>query len=298
MRPIYSLKHFFTDEGGVGTVLMLCLLPMFLALSGLAILGASAFGTQTVLQAAADSAALAGGASLPQGAAAAKQAAINYASMNLPAASNGNVLASSDFITGTWNSSTHTFTPGGSAPNAVSVVLRRALSNSNALPTIFLSFIGISSVDVSARSVVTANSAKLGSPWCSIIRDRCARPTIPIKAPGPCPSATGSDTKIAALKSATTNLLNMLKGASAIPGDVTVAIVPFTTTVNVGAANYGASWMTWTDFDAQKPSTPSSSVGPGSNCPWTDGGYAARLSLPSQPERQDSRNQGPVERDL
>jgi hypothetical protein len=64
-----------------------------------------------------------------------------------------------------------------------------------------------------------------------------------------------------------------LKNASAKSGDVTVAIVPFTTTVNVGASNYGASWLTWSDFDAQKPSTPSTSVGPGSNCPWTDGGY-------------------------
>ena len=280
MRPIVSLKQFFADESGVGTVLMLCLLPMFLALSGLAIMGASAFGTQTVLQAVADASALAGGANLPNGVSAAQQAAINYAKLNLPPSSNGNVLASSDFTAGTWNPATKTFTPGGNAPNAVSVVLRRSLSNSNALPAVFLGFIGITSIDVSARSVVTANSAKLR---VSLVLDNtgsmCDDGQHGANYQNPCPSPY-PHSKIAVLKTATTNLLNTLKGASAKSGDVTVAIVPFTTAVDVGATNYGASWLTWSDFDSQKPSTPSTSVGPGSTCPWTDAsqGYHCQAS--------------------
>jgi Flp pilus assembly protein TadG len=279
MRPIESIRRFLKDERGAGTVFMLCMLPMFLALSGLAILGASAFDTQTVLQAAADSAALAGGAALPQGANAAQQAAINYAQMNLPIAGNGTVLESSDFLTGTWNSATHTFTPGGAAPNAVSVVLRRALSNSNALPTTFLSLIGIPTIDVAARSVVTANSAKLR---VSLVLDNTGSMCQPDNQ-NPCPGDTNPNIKINALKTATTNLLKTLQGASAKSGDVTVAIVPFTTAVDVGAANYGASWLTWTDFDAVKPSTPSSNVGPGSTCPWSDhsDGYHCQASASS-----------------
>ena len=277
MKPIESVRRFLGDERGSGTVFMLCMLPMFLSLSGLAILGASAFGTQTVLQAAADSAALAGGAALPQGATAAQQAAIAYAQMNLPVAINGNVLASSDFTTGTWDGATHTFTPGGAAPNAVSVILRRSLSNGNALPATFLSLIGINTINVAAKSVVTANSAKLR---VSMVLDNtgsmCQGDDTHKTYPNPCPNPA-SDTKIAVLKSATTSLLTILKNASAKSGDVTVAIVPFTTTVNFGAANYGASWLTWSDFDAQKPSTPSTSVGPGSNCPWS-GSYHCQAS--------------------
>ena len=61
----------------------------------------------------------------------------------------------------------------------------------------------------------------------------------------------GSPTnKITALKSAAHQLLSQLQAAAAQPGDVQVAIVPFTTDVNVDPTNVNASWIDWSDWNS------------------------------------------------
>jgi len=60
-------------------------------------------------------------------------------------------------------------------------------------------------------------------------------------------SASG---KITALQTATTNLITQLQGVSVTPGDVYISIIPFVNDVNVGSSNYSASWLDWTDWDA------------------------------------------------
>ncbi|MEJ2433303.1 MAG: pilus assembly protein TadG [Pseudolabrys sp.] len=63
---------------------------------------------------------------------------------------------------------------------------------------------------------------------------------------------TGSmadDDKISALQTATNNLLTQLKNAATINGDVNVSIVPFVKDVNLGPANYNASWIDWSDWE-------------------------------------------------
>jgi Flp pilus assembly protein TadG len=64
----------------------------------------------------------------------------------------------------------------------------------------------------------------------------------------------GTPTKLQALKDAltsqsTTNpgLLKQLQTAGTNPGDVYVSIVPFVKDVNVGASNFGQSWIYWDD---------------------------------------------------
>src|SRR6185369_11823136 len=57
------------------------------------------------------------------------------------------------------------------------------------------------------------------------------------------------DGKMPALITATNNLLNQLKAAAVSNGDVYVSIVPFVKDVNVGAGNYQATWIDWTDWD-------------------------------------------------
>ena len=54
-----------------------------------------------------------------------------------------------------------------------------------------------------------------------------------------------------ALKTATESLLTQLKNASPTAGDVYVSIVPFVKDVNLDPSNYNASWIDWTDWDAQ-----------------------------------------------
>jgi Flp pilus assembly protein TadG len=54
--------------------------------------------------------------------------------------------------------------------------------------------------------------------------------------------------KMTALKSATQSLLTQLQSAAGANGDVYVSIIPFTTVVNVGSTNNGASWIDWSDY--------------------------------------------------
>jgi Flp pilus assembly protein TadG len=64
---------------------------------------------------------------------------------------------------------------------------------------------------------------------------------------------TGSmaqDGKIAALRTAASSLIDQLSALAKNPGDVYVSIVPFAKDVNVGASNYNASWIDWTDWDS------------------------------------------------
>jgi Flp pilus assembly protein TadG len=58
-----------------------------------------------------------------------------------------------------------------------------------------------------------------------------------------------SDGKIDQLKIATKALLDQLKAAAAKDGDVYVSIIPFSKDVNVGKANYQASWLDWDEWD-------------------------------------------------
>jgi Flp pilus assembly protein TadG len=52
--------------------------------------------------------------------------------------------------------------------------------------------------------------------------------------------------KISALQTASHQLLQQLQNLATNPGDVQVAIVPFTTDVNVGKSNASANWVKWT----------------------------------------------------
>jgi Flp pilus assembly protein TadG len=95
---------------------------------------------------------------------------------------------------------------------------------------------------------------------------------------------TGSmadDGKIAALRTASTNLITQLSALANNPGDVYISIIPFAKVVNVGSSNYTQTWIDWTDWQnpptqqpalATQPTLPSnwSSIGPGSSCPFTN----------------------------
>jgi Flp pilus assembly protein TadG len=88
--------------------------------------------------------------------------------------------------------------------------------------------------------------------------------------------------KIAALRTAATNLVNQLSALAKNPGDVYISVVPFAKVVNVGSSNSGATWIDWTDWQnppTQQPNNGTyqatlpgnwSSIGPGSTCPFTN----------------------------
>ena len=61
--------------------------------------------------------------------------------------------------------------------------------------------------------------------------------------------------KLAAMKTATKNLLKQLKGAATNNGDVYVSIIPFNKDVNVGPSNYTQNWIDWTLWDKLNTAT-------------------------------------------
>ncbi len=137
-----------------------------------------------------------------------------------------------------------------------------ALSTSVAMPTTLMNIVGIQTMNVGASSQVTWGQTKL---WVAIVLDNTGSMCQP-------DNCAGTNNKITYEKQATQNLLTMLQGAAANPGDVQVSIIPFTKDVDVGTSNAAASWIDWTDWNSAPPSsTPASSVGPGSSCPYSNG---------------------------
>ena len=124
---------------------------------------------QSRMQSAADSAALAAAAALPDQATAVATAQ-EYSGKNLAVAQNGDVLVANDVIFGNWSNDTRVFVPNPplAAVNAVEVNLRRAESNGNPVGTFFASIFGISSFDLSASAIAVANKGEL---TCLLVLD-------------------------------------------------------------------------------------------------------------------------------
>ncbi len=137
--------------------------------------------------------------------------------------------------------------------------------------TTALAMAGMSSISISASSMVVWGQTKL---WVSLVLDNTGSMTQT--------DSTGLS-KIAALKDASHQLLDKLQAAAASgdPGDVQVAIIPFAKDVNVGTDKVSASWIDWTDWSTAYDkianaskwgyNAPSSTDGPGTNCPLTLG---------------------------
>jgi hypothetical protein len=126
------------------------------------------------------------------------------------------------------------------------------------MPTTLMRLAGMNTLTVHATSKITYGQTKLR---VALVLDNTTSMNET--------DSTGLS-KISALKTATKSLLTLLQGAATNAGDVQVAIIPFSKAVNYGSSNYSASWIDWTDWEAPPPSsTPSTSVGPGSNCPYS-----------------------------
>jgi Flp pilus assembly protein TadG len=87
-----------------------------------------------------------------------------------------------------------------------------------------------------------------------------------------------SNGKMAAMKKAATDMITDLSSYSKKAGDVFISIIPFSKDVNVGTANVDASWINWSEWEAEPPilNDKSSSINAafrtakaGSNCPFT-----------------------------
>jgi Flp pilus assembly protein TadG len=113
------------------------------------------------------------------------------------------------------------------------------------MPTTLLSAVGVNSLAVSVSTKVVWGQMKL---WVALVLDNTGSMCEPDNQP--CSNDNNANIKINALKTATKSLLTMLQNASASPGDVQVAIVPFSKDVNLGTSYYNATWLDWSDWES------------------------------------------------
>ncbi|HEY1629795.1 MAG TPA: pilus assembly protein [Rhizomicrobium sp.] len=131
------------------------------------------------------------------------------------------------------------------------------LTTSVQMPTTLMNVVGIRTMSVGYTSTIVWGQTKL---WVSLVLDNTGSMTET--------DSTGTS-KIAALKTASDNLLTTLQSVAVNAGDVQVDIIPFSKDVRAGTSYVSAGWIDWSDWEAAPPSSsPSTSIGPGSSCPY------------------------------
>ena len=155
--PKRFIRAFRRDERGSTLALMAIGLFASAGIAALAVDIGYFYLLKGNLQTTADVSALAAVRQLPDEDAA-RTTAVAYAIMNMPTSAHGNVLASTDVVTGNWDSGSRTFTAAGTPLNAVQVVTRRSQANGNAAGTFFARVIEHNFVDIRSSAVAVASS--------------------------------------------------------------------------------------------------------------------------------------------
>jgi hypothetical protein len=154
---IKTIRHFVKQQDGAMTAFGLFLGLSSLVIGGLAIDVANAMMARTQLQAAADSAAHAALYVREfEDSATAKQAALDVAYVNMPAARFGSLLTEDDIQFGYWDRDANAFQIDPDSKGAVFVDISRLASKGNSVGTYFLRFAGFGSWDVRRGAVFEA----------------------------------------------------------------------------------------------------------------------------------------------
>src|SRR5262249_48029563 len=209
-------RRFLQDTGGSILPLFALLLPPLVALTGMAIDYTRANSANMKLQAALDATALA-------------------ISQSAPTMSQDQLNAQANAVFAAMFHDSNTVAPTIRANYSTSNGPQVLLTGSATVNTLFTKLppIRVSQLPINSSSTIKWGNSRLR---VALVLDN-----------------TGSMAdagKIGALQTATKNLLTQLKGAATTNGDVYVSIIPFAKDVNVGATNYNASWIDWTDWDA------------------------------------------------
>lgn len=160
---------------------------------------------QQSLHMAADAAALAAAARLPD-TSAATDVALAYVEKNMPAAQYGRVLDPADVEFGLWDPKTRAFTPQSGTATAVRVTTRLSEQNENAVGTFFAGILGRRSIDVAASAI----AGRGGAP-CVIALDPAAKGSTTLKTNAAI-EATGCGVQV----NSTTNAALNISGSSSI----------------------------------------------------------------------------------
>jgi Flp pilus assembly protein TadG len=199
-----------SENGNVALIFAIAIIPV-IGLVGAAIDYSRANAMRASMQAAADSAALAVSREATK---------LNSSQLQSKAQSFFKSLFTDSDAQNVQVSATYTKTPNSQV----------VLDASATIKPLFLSmsYFGISQVPVKVSSTTTWGNIRL-------------RVALALDNTGSMASAG----KMAALKTASKNLLDQLKTAATSDGDVYVSIIPFSKDVNVGSSNKDADWLKW-----------------------------------------------------
>ena len=128
---------------------------------------------------------------------------------------------------------------------------RLSISATSKIPTTLMALAGQRHMEVGGKSQVLFGNAKLE---IALALDNTG--------------SMNDNGKIGALKSAVNNLITTVERATRYPGDSKMAIVPFNTQVNIGAAYSAAPWLRW-DVTLENPNFHGASPIPPAPASWT-----------------------------
>jgi Flp pilus assembly protein TadG len=238
------------NEGNVAVIFTIALVPL-ISFIGAAIDYSRANNARSTMQAALDSTALMLSKDLSNG-------TITPAQIASQAQANFNALYTNPDARSVTVTATYT-ADAGSMGSTVQV------SGSAYIDTEFMKLAGFPTIPFSSSSTTAWGNVKM-------------RVALALDNTG----SMSDNGKIAALRTAASNLVDQLSGLAKNPGDVYISVVPFAKVVNVDSSNSGATWIDWTDWQnpptqqpnngANQATLPSnwSSIGPGSPCPFTN----------------------------
>jgi len=212
------LSRFLKDRrGGVAPMFALAIVPV-VGLTGAAVDYSRANAIKTSMQAASDATSLAMSKLAPT---------LTQSQLQTQATAYFNALFNNSYAKNITITPTYSTTTGSQLTIAVA----------GTMDTAFMRMAGYSSLNIGSSSTVKWGNSRLR---VALVLDNTG--------------SMADDGKISALKTATNNLLTQFRNAVTTNGDVYVSIVPFVKDVNVDSSNYNASWVDWTDWDANNGS--------------------------------------------
>jgi Flp pilus assembly protein TadG len=222
------------EDGNIAVIFAITCLPI-LTFVGAAIDYSRANNARSSMQAALDSTALMVSKDLSQGLITTSQ--INTKAQAYFAALYTNKDAQSVAISATYTAAS------GSSSSIIQV------NGSGSITTDFMKVAGFPNMNFNTMSTATWGSSKLR---VALVLDN----TYSMSDSG----------KMPALQSAAKTLVDTLSAQAANNGDVLISIVPFNVDVNVGTSNINATWLDWSDWDANHGSCSSGSYTTQSTC--------------------------------
>jgi Flp pilus assembly protein TadG len=145
------------------------------------------------------------------------------------------------------------YTPGTSGASTISV------SGSGAVTTDFLKVAGFPNLNFSTSSTSAWGNSRMR---VAMVLDNTG--------------SMADNGKMAAMQTAASAMIDTLAGYNKQTGDVYVSIIPFAKDVNAGTSNVNASWINWTEWEAEPPilvnNKPSgwNTTKAGSDCPFSN----------------------------